>query len=75
MSLARELVTPAFSCGISTAFNPANACMPETCVLTQEHFDTRPAFCRDIRHHKGSATATAKHRHEPRVLSRKSSLA
>ena len=65
-----ELVTPAFLCGISTGFKPANACMPETCVLTQEHSDTRPAFCRDVQHHKGVKAATAEHWHKPRVLSR-----
>ena len=30
-----------------TGSKPTNACMPETYILTQEHFDTRPASCRD----------------------------
>ena len=33
--MTTELVTPAFWCGYLTGFKPNNACMSETCFLTQ----------------------------------------
>ena len=79
-SLLRSLEVDFFAiqeprCGNLTGFKPNNACMSETCVLTQELFITRAASCRGVQQHTGVTSTAAELRHKPRVLSRKSSRA